>query len=180
MISRARQYLRKYLKEIPMGQHQTPLRKTQIQKLQAEPQSSSPMTQQIKATVIGFSREDCKICFGRGRLGFDARYKDKVHIIPCKCVEFFDLETVQKSHDEAKQAAQKEIDAELAKLDKTSPIIEAEFNCGIRTTGASGQLFICPEHGESCGIKLPQTQSSSSSPSEFSSSSSSASDSTST
>lgn len=51
----------------------------------------------VKATIIGFSRDDCKKCHGRGRLGFDRKFSDLVHVIPCSCVEFMDLETVQKS-----------------------------------------------------------------------------------
>jgi hypothetical protein len=164
-----------------MGQHKIPARQAQIQKQRSEPSlPDNPVTKQIKATVIGFSRPDCKICFGRGRLGFDARYKDKSHIIPCKCIEYFDLETVQKSWEEARQEAQKRVDAQIADAIKNqAPAKEVEFVCGLRGTFAAGMPKICAQHGESCGIKLPlesqQMQSSSSSPSDSSNSSSSAS-----
>jgi hypothetical protein len=163
-----------------MGQHNSQQRRVQIQKSKSEPQSSSPATKQIKATVIGFSREDCKICFGRGRLGFDARFKDKTHIIACRCVEFFDLETVQKSWEEARQENERRVKAELSKLDQNSPLEEFIYPCGIHGTAAAGMPRICPEHGELCGTESQSMQSSSSSHSESSNSSSSVSGSTST
>jgi hypothetical protein len=49
-----------------------------------------------KGAVIGFARIDCNKCFGRGRKGFDVRFSDNLHVIPCDCVEMLDLETLQK------------------------------------------------------------------------------------
>ena len=54
-----------------------------------------------RAAVVGFARANCPKCHGRGRLGFDVRYTDNLHIIPCPCVELMDLETVQKSWEAA-------------------------------------------------------------------------------
>lgn len=52
---------------------------------------------QIKAAVIGFARVDCPICYGRGRRGWDLKYNDKHHVIPCDCIEFMDLDTVREA-----------------------------------------------------------------------------------
>lgn len=57
----------------------------------------------IRATVVGFSRESCRKCHGTGRAGYDTRYKDKSHVFPCDCIEFFSLEAVQNSLAEAKR-----------------------------------------------------------------------------
>jgi hypothetical protein len=56
----------------------------------------------IRATVVGFSRETCRKCHGTGRAGYDARYKDRSHVLPCPCVEFFEMSAVQKSVEEVK------------------------------------------------------------------------------
>lgn len=62
-----------------------------------------------KAAIVGFARINCKQCFGRGRIGWDVRYSDGAHVIPCHCVEMFDLEVVQKAKEaEHKEAEQKE------------------------------------------------------------------------
>lgn len=59
----------------------------------------------IQATVLGFSRKNCKKCHGLGRLGYDTKYKDNSHVIPCTCVEFFELVAVQRSIEAEKAKA---------------------------------------------------------------------------
>ena len=58
----------------------------------------------IAATVIGFSRNNCKKCNGTGRAGYDVKYRDNAHVIPCSCLEFMDLEAVRKSWAMSQQA----------------------------------------------------------------------------
>ena len=61
--------------------------------------SNMSRSELIRAAVVGFARTDCKKCFGRGRIGFDAKYKDMLHVMVCPCVELMDLETVRASLD---------------------------------------------------------------------------------
>jgi hypothetical protein len=71
---------------------------------------------QIAARVIGFARPDCKFCFGRGRIGWDAKYKDKAHVIPCRCCEWFDLEVIQESWKRDQE--------KLAKAVEEAPVVK--------------------------------------------------------
>lgn len=71
-----------------------------------------------RATIIGFARINCKKCNGRGRKGFDTRYKDNLHIIPCDCVELMDLDTVQKDWELAKEKKQAEFDEQNGEQSK--------------------------------------------------------------
>lgn len=59
--------------------------------------------EQNAARVIGFARPNCKRCLGRGRLGWDTKYGDHAHVIPCPCIEFFDLEVVQQAWQKSQQ-----------------------------------------------------------------------------
>ena len=58
-------------------------------------------TEEVKATIIGFTRPNCKKCYGRGYTGFDMKYKgdngQRTHVVPCSCCEFFQVEQVQKA-----------------------------------------------------------------------------------
>jgi hypothetical protein len=48
-----------------------------------------------KAAIIGFAQMECVECFGRGRAGWVER--DNGTVLPCRCVEYFDLEKIRES-----------------------------------------------------------------------------------
>jgi hypothetical protein len=50
-----------------------------------------------RATIVGFAWLDCKRCFGRGRAGW--LKMEEGTVIPCNCVEFFDIDTVRGGLD---------------------------------------------------------------------------------
>lgn len=79
----------------------------------------------IRATVVGFSRESCRKCHGTGRAGYDTRYKDKSHVFPCDCVEFFEMSAVQKSIEEANKHGESKRGDEGSGVEQTPVPVES-------------------------------------------------------